>query len=131
MRRTDAVRWWVALGALALAACARQETREKPPTPVRLQAAEAAAAGGGVRYSANIVAKDQVSLAFKQAGYVREIMQVRGVDGLPRDLHDGDRVTQGTVLARLRETDYEETVRQVRSSVGEAKALLLQARQAF
>src|SRR2546428_5811485 len=79
-------------GATLLAACGGHETTEKPPLPVRLQPAEASPLGGGLRYSANIAAKEQVSLAFKQTGYVREILQVSGVDGRPRDLHEGDHV---------------------------------------
>jgi RND family efflux transporter MFP subunit len=110
-------------------ACGRHETYEKPPTPVRLMAVEASPVDGGVRYSANIGAKDEVSLAFKQAGYVREILQVRGIDGRPRNLHEGDRVTKGTVLARLRESEFEELVRQARSQVVEAEATLRRARQ--
>src|SRR2546426_5099061 len=41
-------------------------TPVKPPTPVRLMPAESSSSGSGVRYSANIGAKDEVSLAFKQ-----------------------------------------------------------------
>jgi len=93
--------------------------------------AEASPSGSGVRYSANIAAKDEVSLAFKQAGYVREILQVRGIDNRPRDLHEGDRVTKGAVLARLRETEFEESVRQARAQVVEAEATLRRARQDF
>ena len=136
MRRRDAVTIGVKLGGVAVAtwllgACGGHETHDKPPTPVRVQAAEPSPVGGGVRYSANIVAKDQVSLAFKQSGYLREILQVRGVDGRPRDLHEGDRVEKGTVLARLRETEYEEKVREARAQLTEAEATLVHARQDF
>ncbi len=127
------VRAWAtgALGLIVLSACGERKAPEKPPIPVRLQAAEAAGGSAGIRYSANITAKDQVSLAFKEAGYLREIMQARGVDGRPRDLHDGDRVEKGAVLARLRETEYENGARQARSSLAEAQATLLRAKQDF
>src|SRR5262245_65840002 len=79
-------------GWALLAACGGHETIERPPRPVRVQAAEASPVGGGVRYSANILAKEDVPLAFKQSGYVREILQVRGVDGKPRNVHEGDQI---------------------------------------
>src|SRR5262245_28795334 len=119
------------LGAAVLAACGGHETIEKPPRPVRLQAAEASPVGGGVRYSANILASEDVPRAFKQSGYVREILQVRGVDGKPRNVHEGDHVTRGAVLGRLRETEFEETAREARSQVVQAEATLRRAKSDF
>src|SRR2546428_13933761 len=107
MRPSIRATFVMGFGATLLAACGGHETIEKPPLPVRLQPAEASPLGGGLRYSANIAAKEQVSLAFKQTGYVRAILQVSGVDGRPRDLHAGDQVRQGTVLARLPGTGFE------------------------
>jgi len=118
-------------GAALLAACGGHGAIEKPPRPVRLQAAEASPVGGGVRYSANILAREDIPLAFKQSGYVREILQVRGVDGKPRNVHEGDHVARGAVLARLRETEYEETARQARSQVVQAEAMLRRAKSDF
>ena len=131
MRPSIRATFFMGFGATLLAACGGHETIEKPPLPVRLQPAEASPLGGGLRYSANIAAKEQVSLAFKQTGYVREILQVSGVDGRPRNLHEGDHVKKDTVLARLRETEFEETLRQARSQVVEAEATLRRARQDF
>src|SRR5262245_1207872 len=118
-------------GWALLLACGGHETIEKPPRPIRLQAAEPSPVGGGVRYSANILAKEDVPLAFKQSGYVREILQVRGVDGQSRNVHEGDHVARGAVLARLRETEYEESARQARSQVVQAEATLRRARSDF
>jgi RND family efflux transporter MFP subunit len=131
MRQRGMVRVIAVFGLAGLAACGGHETNEKPPMPVRLQTVEASPAASGVRYSANIVAHDQVSLAFKQAGYLREILRVPGVDGRPRDLHEGDRVAKGTVLARLRESEYAEQVRAARSQLSEAEATLVHAKQDF
>ena len=131
MRRGAGTRFILTLAVTGCAACGGHGTPVKPPTPVRLMPAESSSSGSGVRYSANIGAKDEVSLAFKQAGYVREILQVRDIDGRPRDLHEGDRVAKGTVLARLRESEFEESVRQARAQVVEAEATLRRARQDF
>jgi RND family efflux transporter MFP subunit len=108
---------------LALTACHREK---KPalaePAPVRVEAVRAAGAGSGARYSASIQPQQQVNLAFKSAGYVREVAKVRGADGRPRNVQQGDFVRQGTVLARVRETDYVQKVDQAKASLAEAAA---------
>ena len=83
-----------------------------------------AGAMSGVRYSANVQPREQVSLAFKSGGYVREIRKVRGGDGRPRNIQQGDAVAKGTVLARVREADYVEKVNQAKGQLGEAAAAL-------
>jgi RND family efflux transporter MFP subunit len=131
MRRLVPSTMVLTLAASALCACGGHEALEKAPTPVRVLTAIPSPAGAGVRYSASLEAKDQVPVAFKQSGYLREILQVRGLDGRPRDLHEGDRVEKGTVLARLRETEYEDSVTAAQSQVAEATASLVHARQDF
>ena len=63
-----------------LAGCGQGGPIEKPPSPVRVQTVAPAPVGGGVRYSASIAPREQVNLAFKVSGYIREILQVPGVD---------------------------------------------------
>ena len=57
------------------------------------QAVELNSAGSGARYSATIIPRTEVELAFKVAGYVDALQQVRGVDGRMldrrRDMDDG------------------------------------------
>src|SRR5262249_52862422 len=52
-----------------LLGCADDKTVEKPKTPVRLTPVSLGGAGG-IRYSANVTANTQVTLAFKSGGYV-------------------------------------------------------------
>ncbi|MBI2875276.1 MAG: efflux RND transporter periplasmic adaptor subunit [Candidatus Tectomicrobia bacterium] len=111
-----------------LAGCSHQEPYDKPLTPVGVRAVEPYSTGGGVRYSASIKPNAQVDLSFKASGYVREILQVRGADGRERDVQEGDWVTPGTILARVREADYRVRVSQVRSQRAEALASAEQAR---
>jgi multidrug efflux system membrane fusion protein len=85
-------------------------------------------AAAGLRYSASIQPYQQVSLAFKVGGYVREMRQLPGPDGRLRNLQQGDRVTKGTVLARLSSADYEEKVNQAKAQLAEAEANLIKAR---
>lgn len=107
-----------------ISGCAKVETKEKPLKPVRAKAAERRPASGGVRYSASIRANSQVELAFKVGGYVEEIAQVRGADGAWRYLQAGDTVTKGTVLARLRQSDYLAKVHQAGAQHAEARSAL-------
>jgi multidrug efflux system membrane fusion protein len=109
-------------------ACGHGPAREKPARPVRVETVRAEGAGGGLRYSATVQPSEQVSLAFKVGGYVREVLQRPGVDGHPRGLQQGDAVTKGTVLARITETDYQERARQAQAQLAEAEASLVKAR---
>jgi RND family efflux transporter MFP subunit len=102
--------------------CHSQKKAERPAVPVRVETARAAVSASGSRYSANVQPKEQVSLAFKSAGYVREIAKRRGTDGRLRNIQQGDVVARGTVLARVRETDYAEKANQARAQLEEARA---------
>jgi RND family efflux transporter MFP subunit len=80
---------------------------EKLVVPVRVAAVELNAASTDARYSATIIPRTQVELAFKVNGYVDALRKVRGVDGKMRDIQEGDRISVGTMLARVRQSDYQ------------------------
>jgi RND family efflux transporter MFP subunit len=115
------------VGATALA-CGHGHTEKAPARPVRVETVRSENAPTGLRYSATIQPHQQVSLAFKVGGYVREVRQVPGPDGQLRNLQQGDAVTRGMVLARLNASDYEERVRQAKAQVAEADAGVIKAR---
>jgi RND family efflux transporter MFP subunit len=46
-------------------------------------------------------------MAFKVAGYIAALQQVKGADGRLRDIQVGDEIPAGAVLAHLRRNDYE------------------------
>src|SRR4051812_8675301 len=84
---------------------------DKAPTPVRIRTVEGRTRLAGARYSGNVEPGTRVDLAFKVGGYVRELAQVKGGGkGEPRKVQEGDFVTKGTVLAVVRESDYEQRV---------------------
>ena len=112
-----------------LAGAGRANGAEKPPTPVRVQTVGISAIESGQRYSATIAPYEQVNMAFKVGGYIREILQVRGVDGRSRNAQQGDTVKKGTVLARVRETDYTVKLNQAKSQLAQAQASHLKATQ--
>ncbi|MHB8069786.1 MAG: efflux RND transporter periplasmic adaptor subunit, partial [Desulfobaccales bacterium] len=89
-----------------------------------VKAAEEYRGGGETRYSANIQPYSRVELAFKSAGYVVQIFQVRGVDGKVRNVQEGDYVKRGTMLAQVRKSDYQAKVSQAASQLAAARASL-------
>ena len=97
--------------AVALGGC-REEKKpaEAPPTPVTVATATTYSGVEGVNYSASIVPYQQLPVSFKSAGYVTSILQRKGVDGRIRNLQMGDMVKKGTVLATVRQSDYQQAV---------------------
>jgi multidrug efflux system membrane fusion protein len=103
----------------------RSEAVEKPVVPVKVAAVELNAVGGGEqRYSATIIPRTEVELAFKVGGYVDAIQQARGVDDRMRDLQEGDRITAGAMLARVRQSDYQVKVKEAESQAHEARSAI-------
>ena len=86
---------------------------------------------GGIRYSAVVEADADVPLSFRIPGYVVGLMQVRGENGRMRDLAEGDRVSKGSVLVRIRSTEYQDKVRQAQSHADAAEALAQRAQLDF
>ena len=110
----------------AVSGCSRQETYQKPLTPVRVQTVGSADGSTELRYSATIEPKTRVDLAFKVGGYIRTLAAVDG-----RTIESGDRVGKGMVLATIQPTDYDERVDQARSQLSEAEAAAAAAKTAY
>jgi RND family efflux transporter MFP subunit len=119
--------YWIVL--VATAGCGRgKKTPEPTPPAVRVQSIEAGPGGRSARYSATINAASRVDVAFKVGGYVGRIAQVKGLDGRPRLLQEGDRVTKGVELAALRQDDYAQRLQEAEASLAEAIASHHQAK---
>jgi RND family efflux transporter MFP subunit len=117
-----------ATGPLAIGCSTPRASEPKPSQPVEAHVVTAAPPEPGVRYSASIEAFDQVSLAFKANGYVDDLLRRPGADGKVRAAQPGDRVSKGTVLARVHETDYRDRVNQGRARLAESEASVVKAR---
>ena len=122
--------WALALASLT-AGCRQEKAQEKQLTPVRVATVQTYDATNAVRYSATISPYTQVALAFKSGGYVQSILQVKGADGRMRDVNQGDWVEAGTVLATVRQTDYQNTLNQARAQQAQAQANFDLARQNY
>jgi RND family efflux transporter MFP subunit len=73
----------------------------------------------------------QTPLGFRIPGYVVSLKQVRGQNGRMRDIAEGDAVSRGTVLVRIRPAEYEEKARQASSQTDAAEAAAQKARLDF
>ncbi len=114
------------------AGCRQQATVTATPlTPVAVSTIGTHTAGNGTPYSAGIVPYSQVDLAFKSGGYIESILRVRGPDGRMRNIQEGDWVARGTVLARVRESDYVASANVAKAQLAQARAAMDQARLDF
>jgi len=100
--------------------CSKGERKAEPAKPVKVVTVNKHSTKTTQRYSATIRPAAQVDVAFKVGGYIDSIAQRRDAAGNWRHLQAGDIVTQGTVLARVRQSDYVAKVNEVRSQQQEA-----------
>ena len=110
------MRRMIIIALLVLAACTQQTKQEVVPTAVEVAQVREVSGGNGTRYSATVEPDAQVDVAFRVSGYV---------DGVYAE--EGDRVTRGTVLARIRTGDYARKLGQASASQAEAQAALANA----
>jgi hypothetical protein len=83
----------------------------------------------GRRYSASLIPYTQVDLAFRTAGYITGVKQIRSADGRTRDIGTGDYVTRGTSLAQIRIQDLKNQADESGAQVDAAVAQHTQAEQ--
>ncbi len=118
---------------LVMAGCGSNKPLQQPPQGVQAQAVQKQAnvSTDGLRFSAVVTPDSEVPLAFRIPGYVIALKQVRGQDGRMRALAEGDRVSRGAVLVRIRSSEYEDKVRQASSQAAAAEAVALKAKLDF
>ncbi len=112
--------------ALLLAGCQKQTPIEPSVQTVTAGAVESIQPDTPERYSATTTPIAQVDLAFKSAGLIERIHQVRGADGRMRDVQAGDRVSRDAELAVVRTTDYQQRVDQATARLAQSEAQLTQ-----
>ena len=109
---------------LSTACTTRRVDAESAGTPkaVRLVTVQLANDSVPAKYSAIIAPNAQVDLAFRVSGYVVHLHNIKGADGRIRPMEAGAPVNAGTVLARVRASDYQAVVDKARGSRDEADA---------
>ena len=119
---------------IILAGCGTEKAAGPEPVPVKVETVATQEVRPAWRYSGETRPDTEVQLAFKQPGYVAALHQVKGADGLLRDIQVGDEIPPGAVLAHLRRSDYEATlntaVGQEQSTQGALEASQAQLDQA-
>jgi RND family efflux transporter MFP subunit len=104
--------------------CTEAKTADlQAPTPVKVQPVESFSLNNGLRYSATIRPSTQMDLAFKNGGFVDSIYEVSG-----RLVEQGDTVAKGTVLAKLRQADFENRLNQADAQLSDARFVLASAK---
>ena len=118
---------------LVMAGCGSNQPQQQPPQGVHAEAIQKQGGVGadGLRFSAVVVPDAEVPLGFRIAGYVISLKQVRGPEGRMRDLAEGDRVSRGAVLVRIRSSEYEDKVHQASSQAAAAEAVFQKAKLDF
>src|SRR5580658_4012519 len=107
---------------MGLTACKQQNSAETLPLPVHTALVQPVAVGNGAKYSASIVPYAQVTLSFQSSGYVGSIRQVKSPSGGMRNIDQGDWVQKGTVLAVVRQQEYQDKVQQAKAQLSRAQA---------
>ncbi len=118
---------------LVMVGCSSNKPINQPPQGVQAQAIEKQAgfSADGLRFSAVVTPDSEVPLAFRIPGYVISLKQMRGQDGRMRDIAEGDRVSRGAVLVRIRSSEYEDKVHQASSQAAAADAVFQKAKLDF
>jgi multidrug efflux system membrane fusion protein len=111
--------------ALILQGCGSGDPIPQSPQAVQTQRlqSDSATSGGRLRFSAVIEPDARVPLSFRTPGYVVALHRTRGENGAMRDVAEGDRVARGTVLVRIRSSEYGDQVRQAASQAAAAEAV--------
>ena len=118
---------------LVMVGCGSNKPLQQPPQGVHAEAiqTQAGVSADGLRFSAVVTPDAEVPLSFRIPGYVIALKEVRGSDGRMRDIAEGDRVSRGTVLVRIRSSEYEDKVHQASSQAAAAEAVALKAKLDF
>jgi RND family efflux transporter MFP subunit len=115
---------------LLASAAAANAIKSPMPTPVsvRVSPLSEKVVSAGVRYSGLVRELRKSDLSFRVSGTVAYLKQLEAPGGRMRDLHAGDTLPAGTVIARLDTDDYERDKSQAAQKLAMAIARLEQAR---
>jgi len=97
--------------AIVVAGCNSKATDEaRPATPVRVAAATSGPAAPTIRTNGLLANKDEIRLAFKVGGVIRELA-----------VHEGEHVRKGQRLGEIEQTEVNAQVEQARQTSEKAK----------
>src|SRR6267142_7008445 len=102
--------------ALLLTACSKEQPKKVEIRPVRVTLVQHALSGDTISLTGQIQAKDQINLAFRIGGRLRE-----------RNVTVGDPVTPGRIVARIESQDFQNALRSAEADLASAQAVLANA----
>lgn len=117
-------RWLLATAAVANA----PKVLEPLPVSVRVLPVVEEVVASGLRYSGLVKEFRKAELSFRVSGTVNSLHQIAAPGGRMRDLHEGDTLVQGTVIARLDPEDFGRERGQAAERLVTARARLAQAK---
>lgn len=121
-------RWLLVAGLLLLTlpACRRHEPAATLPVAVRVTCLRQEEITSETRFTATVRERQRIELAFKVKvpGTIASFLQVPGVDGQLRDVHEGDVVTSDPTrpLIQLDNADYKRQLELCHERLEQAKA---------
>jgi RND family efflux transporter MFP subunit len=109
---------------------AANEVKPGVPTPVSVRVLPVGeeVVGSSLRYSGLVKELQKAELSFRVPGTVASLHRVEAPGGRMRDVHEGDTLPKGTVLARLDPDDYGLERGQAAERLASARARLMQAK---
>jgi RND family efflux transporter MFP subunit len=98
------------------------------PISVRVLPVVEQVVSSGIRYSGVVKELQKADLSFRVSGTINYLHQVASPGGRMRNVHEGDTLTKGTVIARLDPDDYGRERGQAAERLATARARLVQAK---
>jgi RND family efflux transporter MFP subunit len=99
-----------------------------PPMAVRVTSLSEEVVATGIRYTAMVKELQKVELSFRVAGTVDRLHQVEGPGKRLRNVHEGDQLTRGTVIAQLDPNDYRRERGMAAERLAASEARLIQVK---
>jgi RND family efflux transporter MFP subunit len=115
---------------LLASAASTNATKPLPalPVSVRVLPVVEEVVSSGIRYSGVVKELQKADLSFRVSGTVSFLHRVPSPGGRMRDVHEGDTLARGTVIARLDPDDYGRDRGKAAELLATARARLVQAR---
>jgi RND family efflux transporter MFP subunit len=121
----QAVIAFLALGTLPLLpGCHRRGPDAPLPISVQVATLKREELASQSRFTATVRERQRIELSFKVPGTLLSLLQVPGLDGKLRDVHEGDEVLADPAhpLARLDDADYQRRLKVARDQLAQAQA---------
>ncbi len=114
----------IGLASMMIVGCGHGEDPVSLPAGVQVTTLRREPISAETRYSATVREYQRIELSFKVPGTVARLMQVKGIDGKQRNVHEGDVATSAPdhPLAQLDDSDYKRQVEAAKDKLASIQA---------